>query len=89
VCCLSLSIPQFAYKFGSGDAPRAWSKYTAGSSAHAKLGATIMTGANDVPLGAAAGEARKERDSRKEKKKGRGPLEEEGGCCRSCTRLCT
>ena len=44
---------QFAYKYGS-DGPRAWSKYTAGTSAHGKLQAREDTGANAIPLGARA-----------------------------------
>ncbi|EFN59301.1 hypothetical protein CHLNCDRAFT_19359, partial [Chlorella variabilis] len=45
---------EFAYKFGSGEAPRAWSKYTEGTSAHKRLTAPPQTGANDVPLGEGA-----------------------------------
>ena len=51
---LPLSSPwllQFAYKFGSSEAPRAWSKYTAGTSANRKAVEPEKTGANVVPLG--------------------------------------
>jgi multiple RNA-binding domain-containing protein 1 len=40
-------VVEFAYKYGSTDGPRAWSKYTPGTSAHIKK---VATGANDVPV---------------------------------------
>jgi multiple RNA-binding domain-containing protein 1 len=40
-------VVEFAFKYGSTDGPRAWSKYTPGTSAHIKK---VATGANDVPV---------------------------------------
>jgi hypothetical protein len=63
---------QFAYKFGTTEAPRAWSKYTAGTSAHKRLTEPPKTGANDIPLGDA------QHGKKGRKKKGQEPLPEEG-----------
>ena len=72
---------QFAYKAGSGEGPRAWSKYTEGTSAHKRLAAPDKTGANAQPLGAGAGGAAAaggQQQGKKGKKGSKEPLPEEG-----------
>ncbi|PRW58148.1 Multiple RNA-binding domain-containing 1 [Chlorella sorokiniana] len=66
---------EFAYKAGTGAAPRAWSKYTEGTSAHKRLAAPEKTGANAQPLGAGADGAAAA--AGKKGKKGKEPLPEE------------
>lgn len=77
--CSPAAPPQFAYKAGSGAAPRAWSKYTEGTSAHKRLAAPEKTGANAQPLGAGADGAAGQQAGKKGKK-GKDPLPEEGEC---------
>ena len=81
--------PQFAYKMGAAEAPRAWSKYTAGTSANKKVAAPETTGGNAVPLGAGEdGQA----GSMKKKKGKKEPAPEEGERLplppRRCSRCC-
>lgn len=76
------SVPrQFAYKFGGSEAPRAWSKYTAGTSANKRLTAPEKTGANSLPLGGAGegGGAEAGKKGKKGKKKEALPEEGEHG----------
>ena len=57
---------EYAFQYGANEKPRAWSKYTQGTSAHRRLEAT---GANTIALG------EKERGKGKKKKE---PKPEEG-----------
>ncbi|GAB4818001.1 hypothetical protein N2152v2_005047 [Parachlorella kessleri] len=75
-------LVEFAYKFGTSEAPRAWSRYTSGTSANkatvAKSQGTGASGANLLPLGgteAGAGRGEGGGEERKEKKKRKGSKE--------------
>lgn len=70
---------QFAYKFGAGEGQRAWSKYTAGTSANKRMTAPEKTGANGVPLGE-GGEGGGAAGKKGRKGKTKEPLPEEGEC---------
>ncbi len=71
---------EFAFQYGSQEQPRAWSKYTEGSSAHKRL--VEATGANTVAIGkgkgtAAGGDDDDDAKGKKKKKKPKEPKPEE------------
>jgi hypothetical protein len=74
---LVLLVLQFAYKYGTSEVPRAWSRYTSGTSANKKA-EHAGSGANTVPLGEDAAGGEGVRAALKKKNKAREPKAEEG-----------
>lgn len=59
---------EFAFRYGTNEKPRAWSKYTEGTTAHRRM--VEATGANTMPLGEEKkGKVKKKKEPKPEERK--------------------